>query len=254
LNWNTPNLSFKLAAAFAATLSALLAVPSASAQTAPAPAGTRPTAVLDHNPWDMGVLMQSGFGVTEDRSNFTFLMAGVHAGKVLTQTSGRGFLRGNFEYAVEVFPFWQSYTPRFQRALCVASTTSPGDSVCSAPYTVGGTYTGASITPIILRWNLVGTRRASFWLQGAGGLLWTNHKYPAYGGAPFTVQNDGPNADTSVWNFTPQGGVGVHYFVKPRRSIDIGANAIHISSASLGDRNPGVNASVQFTLGYSWWK
>jgi hypothetical protein len=57
-----------------------------------------------------------------------------------------------------------------------------------------------------------------------------------------------------VWNFTPQGGVGVHWFVKPRRSIDFSANAVHISSASLGDRNPGVNASVQFSMGYSWWK
>ena len=38
------------------------------------------------------------------------------------------------------------------------------------------------------------------------------------------------------------------------RSIDFSANAVHVSSASLGDKNPGVNASVQFTIGYSWWK
>jgi lipid A 3-O-deacylase len=31
------------------------------------------------------------------------------------------------------------------------------------------------------------------------------------------------------------------------------ANAVHISSASLGDKNPGVNASVQFQIGYTWW-
>ncbi len=125
---------------------------------------------------------------------------------------------------------------------------------CTPLYTVGGTYTGASITPIILRWNLAGTRKFSIWGQGAGGVLWTNHKYPAFGGPPYNSQNDGPNADASVWNFTPQGGVGIHYFIQPHRSIDFGANAVHISSASLGDRNPGVNASVQFTLGYSWWK
>ncbi|XWK52478.1 acyloxyacyl hydrolase [Tunturiibacter empetritectus] len=52
----------------------------------------------------------------------------------------------------------------------------------------------------------------------------------------------------------PQGGVGLHYFLRPRRSIDFSANGVHISSASLGDRNPGVNASVQFSLGYTWWK
>jgi hypothetical protein len=49
-------------------------------------------------------------------------------------------------------------------------------------------------------------------------------------------------------------GVGFHYFLRPRRSIDFSANAVHISSASLGDKNPGVNASVQFSVGYTWWK
>jgi len=221
---------------------------------AQSPGGSDLAGVLDRSPWEYGVAMQGGVGLTEDRGGFKFLMAGVHGGKVLTRTVGPGPLRGNFEYAVEVFPLWQSYTPSFERALCVASALAPGGVSCSAPYTVGGTYTGASITPIILRWNLVGTRRAAFWLQGAGGVLWTDHKYPAYGGAPYSVVNDGPYADTSVWNFTPQFGVGMHYFVRAKRSLDVGANAIHISSASLGDRNPGVNASVQFTLGYSWWK
>jgi lipid A 3-O-deacylase len=206
-------------------------------------------------PFEVGAIVQGGNGLTQNRDSFHFLMAGVHAGKVLTGNMGPGLLRGNFEYAVEAFPFWQSYTPKFQRANCVAG--APGIIQCSPLYTVGGTYTGASVTPIILRWNLVGTRRMSFWGQAAGGLLWTNHKYPAFPGpttTPLTLASDGPNTDASVFNFTPQGGVGLHYFVKPRRSIDFSANAVHISSASLGDKNPGVNASVQFSLGYSWWK
>ena len=33
-----------------------------------------------------------------------------------------------------------------------------------------------------------------------------------------------------------------------------GVNAVHISSASLGDRNPGVNASIQVQVGYTFWK
>ncbi|GGG73934.1 acyloxyacyl hydrolase [Edaphobacter dinghuensis] len=204
-------------------------------------------------PLEFGVLVQSGVGLTENRNSFKFLMAGVHAGKVLTDDYLHGPLRGNFEYAVEVFPFWQSYTPKFQRANCSAASTSSTLS-CSPLYTVGGTYSGVSITPIILRWNFTGTRRISPWIQGAGGVLWTNHKYPAFGGQPLSLFNDGPNTDASVWNFTPQGGVGFHYFFRPRRSIDFSANAVHISSASLGDKNPGVNASLQFTIGYTWWK
>jgi hypothetical protein len=138
---------------------------------------------------------------------------------------------------------------------------------CSAPFPSGGTYTGASVTPIILRWNFTHGRRMMPWVQGAGGLVWTDHKYPGFGVPPsagagiygppesvYLLANDGPNTETSVWNFTPQFGVGVHYFVRARRSIDVSANAVHISSSSLGDKNPGVNASVQFSIGYSWWK
>jgi len=217
-------------------------------------------------PFNFGVLMQSGFGVTEERGGFTFIMVGVHAGKVLTENLGSGMLRGNFEYAVEAYPFWQSYTPTSMRQNCTVAAGPFGGvgAQCSAPFPIGGTYSGASITPIILRWNFSGTRHFAPWAQGAGGLLWTNHKYPAFGGPPIagnsggfsysTLGDNGPSGDTSVWNFTPQFGVGVHYFTRANRSIDLGANAIHISSASLGDKNPGINASVQFTLGYSWWK
>ena len=204
-------------------------------------------------PWNIGAILQGGKGVTDNRDGFKFLMAGVHAGKILTRNVGPGPLHGNFEYAVEFFPFWQSYTPKFQRVSC----TEPPNSLiitCSPPYTVGGTFTGISITPVIFRWNFTHSHKWVPWAQAAAGVLWTNHKYPAFGGPPYNIPNDGPNADASVWNFTPQGGIGLRYFINPGRSIDLGANAVHISSASLGDRNPGVNASVQFSVGYSWWK
>lgn len=239
----------------AATL--VLGVATAMAQ---APAAVPPVSrFANSTPWEFGVHVQGGFGVTENRGGFKFMMAGVHLGKVLTGELGSGRLKGNFEYAGEVLPLWQAYTPKFQRANCYAAatpgTTQVGPGVyCSPLYTVGGTFTGASITPIILRWNFTHGERLMPWVQGAGGLIWTNHKFPAFGSNILNLNNDGPGSDTSVWNFTPQFGVGMHYFVKPRRSIDFAANAVHISSASLGDKNPGVNASVQFAVGYSWWK
>jgi hypothetical protein len=256
----------KLVGGVALALHPGVALTQASVNIASVPVRTNPVQQEDR-PLDVGVLVQGGFGVTEQRNSFGFLMAGVHAGKVLTGNAGPGMVRGNFEYAVEVFPFWQSYTPTSLRQNCVDATGLGFEggvqaSSCSTPFTIGGTFTGVSITPIILRWNFTGTRRVAPWVQGAGGVVWTNHKYPAYGGPPAnsggnfigTFGANGANDDTSVWNFTPQFGVGAHYFVSAHRSIDIGANAIHISSASLGDRNPGVNASVQFTVGYSWWK
>jgi hypothetical protein len=246
---------------------------SAFAQSSTAKVSSPAASTSSGAKWDFGALVQSGFGLTEDRGSFKFLLIGGHAGRILTPDLGRGLLKGNFEYGVELFPLWQSYTPKFQRANCVQGfppvSPPPGTyASCSALFTVGGTFTGVSVTPAIFRWNFTHGERWMPWIQGAGGLIWTNHKYPAFGVAtPFPggaiigppdgqyyLDNDGPSADTSVWNFTPQFGVGAHYFVRPRRSIDVSANAVHISSSSLGDKNPGVNASVQFSIGYSWWK
>jgi hypothetical protein len=106
-----------------------------------------------------------------------------------------------------------------------------------------------SVTPLILRWNLAPRGHFLPWIQGAGGLIWTNHKFPPVG--PYPIPG---HLGTSVFNYTPQFGLGVHYFVKPKQSISLSANAVHISNASMGDSNPGVNASVQFSIGYTWWK
>ncbi len=213
------------------------------------------SAASTRHPREYGVFLQGGNGVTDNRNGYHFLSAGVHAGRVLTDNFGSGMLRANFEYAVEVMPYWQSFTPKFQRVNCQAlSGAGTGLISCSAPYTVGGTFTGASVTPIILRLNSGRSGRFVPWVQGAGGLLWTNHKYPAYGDTTANLTTNGPNGETSVWNFTPQFGVGTHVFLRPGRSVDFSANALHISSASLGDRNPGVNVSLQFTVGYSFWK
>ena len=204
------------------------------------------------NDWEYGVQASGGVGL-QARTDFSFLNAGVHAGRVLTPNFGDGVFRGNFEYGVEIIPLWQSYTPKFQRLNCPIGSASAAQ--CSGPTTTGGTYRGASVVPIILRYNMTHGERLMPWIQGAGGLLYTTRKYPGIGNLNYSDPTmTGPNADTSVWNFTPQFGIGAHYFVRPRRSLDFSANAVHISSASLGDKNPGVNTSVQFALGYSWWK
>jgi lipid A 3-O-deacylase len=177
-------------------------------------------AASTHQPFSFGPMLQGGVGVTDDRGGFQFFLAGAHAGRVLTNNAGHGLLRGNFEYAMELFPYWQANTPVFPRISCVAVPNSAFVS-CSNPYNVGGTFHGVSLTPIILRWNFAHHGRITPWAQAAGGLLWTNHKFPSYGSTVPNLAVNGPNGETSVWNFTPQGGVGLHYFVHPKRSVEI---------------------------------
>jgi hypothetical protein len=180
-----------------------------------------------------------------NRSSYKFLSGGVQFGKPMFPVVHAGILSGQFELNGNIMPLWQAYTP----APHYETFSFPGLTPYVAPVG-GGTYRGVSITPVIFRWNfLTRSKRLQPWFQGAGGLIYTTHKFP-----PAQLVPKGTPGGTSVWNFSPQGGGGVHYFVRPRRSIDLEVNAVHISSASLGDRNPGVNASIQIQIGYTYWK
>ena len=230
---------------FAKLLLIALAVISAHNLAAQA---TSPVAeVRDHRSWEIAPFLNYGKGIG-DRSSFNFLWGGVEVGKVISPVIHAGPVSGQFQFAGNIMPLWQAWTPapHEQNYVCTVNGES---SACTLPVG-GGHYSGASITPVIFRWNfLTGSRHFQPWFQAAGGLVYTTHKFP-----PDILWPHGEAGGTSVWNFSPQGGVGVHYFVKPHRSIDLGINAVHISSASLGDRNPGVNASIQIQAGYTFWK
>jgi len=216
--------------------------------------GQAPKSIAADNPaaqvrqsksWEYGPFVNYGNGIGE-RSQYKFLSAGFQFGKPLTPVLHAGIFSGQFELGGNIMPLWQAYTP----APHYAEYTCDGKP-CSL-LVGGGTFRGVSLTPVIFRWNfLTGSRHIQPWLQGAGGLIYTTHEFPPnYMSNPAT----GLDGSTCVWNFSPQGGGGIHYFTRAKRSIDLGVNAVHISSASLGDHNPGVNASVQFQLGYTFWR
>jgi lipid A 3-O-deacylase len=193
--------------------------------------------------WEMGPFVNYGNGLS-DRTDYHFFAAGFQAGRTMTPMIHAGPLSGHFEYGVNVMPLFQAYTPK---AYC--EPTQVAGMLSSACYG-GGTFTGSSVTPVVFRWNFGEEhRRVLPWFQAQAGVLWTNHKFP-----PTLEVPEGTPGGTSVWNFRSGAGVGMHYFTDPRHSIDFALNAEHISSASLGDKNPGVNASLQFQVGYTWWK
>jgi hypothetical protein len=199
-------------------------------------------------PWHYGPFVNYGNGISE-RSNFHFLSAGVEGGKALTPVLHAGPLSGQFEMAAQIMPLWSAYTPgaHTETRTCVGAggNTFP----CQLPVG-GGNYFGASITPVIFRWNFAtSSKRVQPWFQGQGGVVYTTHKFP-----PDVLVPHGTAGGTSVWNFTSGAGLGVRWFTSSRRSVDLQVNAIHFSSASLGDRNPGVNAQIQVQVGYAFWR
>jgi hypothetical protein len=210
-----------------------------SANTASASMATRP--------WEWGPFFQGGNGIGY-RSDFHFTAAGARIGKVLLNQHLDGVFRGQFELAGEIIPYWQAFTP--PQGLQPVTVNIPADAVNYTYYvpTGGGTFTGVSITPVIFRWDFKPRRRFVPWFQAAGGVIYTTHKFP-----PDVLVMHGLPGGTSVWNFCPQGGIGLHYFVRPGRAITVSGSGVHISSASLGDRNPGVNASIMFQIGYTFF-
>lgn len=220
-----------------------------------APGASDPVAeVRNERSWEYGPFVNWGTGVG-DRSDYKFLWGGFQLAKVLSPVVHAGIFSGQFEYGGEIMPLWQAYTPAPHLQAYTCETTTGQFIPCNLPFG-GGTFYGVSLEPVIFRWNFLSkSRRFQPWFQGAGGLIYTTHKFP-----PNVESNNNPangpiiDGGTSVWNFTPQGGFGMHYFLKSKRSIDLGVNAVHISSASLGDRNPGVNASIQIQVGYTFWK
>jgi len=219
---------------------------SAAAANAADSAASNPVAqVRDAKSWEYGPFVNYGNGVGI-RSDFKFLSAGLQLGKLIGPAHHVGIFSGQLELDGNIMPLWQAYTPAPHTELFVCTGVP-----CTLPVG-GGTYRGISVTPAIFRWNfLTKSKRIQPWFQAAGGLIYTTHEFP-----PNYMSNPSLNIDgsTSVWNFTPQGGGGVHIFTRSKRCIDIGVNGMHISSASLGDRNPGVNGSVQVQVGYTFWK
>jgi len=239
--------------AFVLMAGTMIAVAQTSDGPKPAagPAAANPVAqVRNARSWEYGPFVNYGNGVG-DRSQYRFLSAGFQLAKPLTSVLHAGIFSGQFEFGGNIMPLWQAYTPAPSTATYMCVEPGGTSVKCVLPF-AGGTYRGVSLTPVIFRWNfLTQSRRVQPWFQGAGGLIYTTREFPpSYSSAPgYPV-----DGSTSVWNFAPQGGVGIHYFTREKRSIDVGLNAVHISSASLGDRNPGVNASIQVQVGYTFWK
>ncbi len=193
----------------------------------------------------LGRFVNYGNGVG-DRSDYHFFAVGFQAGRMMTPIVHAGPFTGRFELGANVMPLFQAYTP----SPFITYVQNPNTNLLVPEQNGGGTFTGASVTPVIFRWDFKPeSRRVMPWFQAQGAVLYTTHKFP-----PTVEVPEGTAGGTSVWNFRSGAGVGFHYFTRPRRSVDFALNAEHISSASLGDKNPGVNASLQFQVGYTWWK
>jgi lipid A 3-O-deacylase len=200
-----------------------------AAQDPPAAASTTPPASLATSPADngdwvhqslgqhaiqLGLLAGAGTGLGHSGGT-QFGYAGGRGGIILSPEFLPGFLRGNFEWAADVLPMYVVFPP-------------------------SGAVWGGSIRPVIWQWNFTSAHKFAPYVAAVGGIVFTRENVPP--------------GDTSQVNFTPGIAFGSNVFVKPHRALFVEGSIAHLSSASLGDRNPGYNVNFLFTVGYSWFK
>lgn len=203
-----------------------------------------------HRIWQIGGFGMGGFPpyysvhnpVLHYQEVLRFYGAAFEVGRMLTGLHGPGLLRGRGEAVGEVIPYWQVNHPAQTVTIYLAGSSTPSYLAGVGGYNVHG----VSITPFAFRWNLMKnpTSRMVPWVQPAFGILWTDNIFPqGYDGIL-----------TSRFNFTPQVDFGEDFFVRKKRSLNLGVRAIHYTNFGLSWYDPGVSVVVEFTAGYSWWK
>ena len=176
-------------------------------------ASTDPGSSIRKGAWDFGLIASGGNGLGF-AANTQFASAGGRLGLVLTKEHGTGWRRGNFEWAIEILPLYAVRTPR------------------------GAVY-GGSIVPAMWRWNFTSSRTIAPFASVGGGILFSTHNLPP--------------GNTSAVNFTPQLAMGVNFFVKPKGAFLFEGAYVHHSNAGLGTDNPGYNAALFVSVGYTWF-
>ncbi|HEY4931570.1 MAG TPA: acyloxyacyl hydrolase [Terriglobales bacterium] len=193
----------------------LAGLPLLAQQNTPAPAPAPPTDSVEalRTPgWNKGIFVGGSTSFANTPSAQTFL-AGARFGRVLTHELGSNALRGSFEMAVDIIPINEFW--------------------------IGGhaQYAGA-IDPFIAKWNFTGGKTVSPYLAAVGGVVFSSSNLPP--------------GNTSQVNFTSGAEMGAQWFRHERNSLDFAVKIYHLSNASLGTLNPGINGAVQFMVGYTW--
>ena len=200
----------------------LLSVCVARAQT---PSGTSddPLTVLRREHWNYGVWIDYGNGLGA-RDGVRIGGAGARIGRVMTGEHGSGWRRGTFELDADITPLEIYHFP---------------DEYDSGFLVKAQNYYTAGFTPVILKWNFTRGTRWVPYVEAQGGLVFST--------------KDLPPVNTANVNFIPGAAFGAHRFVG-KNAWTIQGKIYHLSNASLGPHNPGINAAMQIRIGYTWFK
>jgi hypothetical protein len=180
-----------------------------------------PSTSLRHPGWEISPWVQGGTGIGE-AADFKFVSAGLRVGRILTGEIGDGRFRGTFEMAADIMPVYAVSQPLFY-------DEGPSDWIY-----------GFALNPLVFKWNWTAGRKLVPYFAAEGGMLISTR--------------DVPEVNSSSFNFLPGAAFGIYLLRSNAQALDLSVHATHISNASIADNNPGINTTLQFRIGYTWFK
>jgi hypothetical protein len=99
------------------------------------------------------------------------------------------------------------------------------------------TIYGAGLSPLGLKFNF-----GQSWIQ----------PFVATSVGFLYFEDDVPVPDSSRFNFTPEIGLGLQFFLAPKRALTVGYKLHHMSNAYTSRSNPGMDSHV-FYMGFSFF-
>jgi opacity protein-like surface antigen len=125
-----------------------------------------------------------------------------------------------------VLASWDSFSLQYTFDILPVAAVFPPDRLGGRHSTIYG----AGVSPVGFKINFGQESWIKPFLAASVGFLY--------------FEDDVPVPDSSRFNFTPELGGGLQFFLTPRRAITLGYKYHHISNADRSRRNPGLDSNV----------
>lgn len=153
--------------------------------------------------------------------------------KIFGNTEDRQLLLVGLRYG-RILAAWESLSLEYTLDIFPAAVVFEPERVRRGSSTIYG----AGLTPLGFKVNFSQQSWIKPFVAASVGFLY--------------FQDDVPVPRSSRFNFTPEIGLGVQFFLTPKRALTIGYKLHHMSNANTGRSNPGMDSHVIYA-GFSFF-
>ena len=175
-----------------------------------------------------------GYALTRGTNEFGLWAGGSpDSSKIIGNTEDRQLLLVALRYG-RILAAWESVSLAYTLDIFPAAVVFEPDHVRRGRSTIYG----AGLSPLGLKLNFGQDSWIKPFLAASVGFLY--------------FEDDVPVPRSSRFNFTPEIGLGVQFFLTPKRAMTLGYKLHHMSNANTGRSNPGMDSHVIYA-GFSFF-